>query len=234
MKKTIAFLFALMTAAVFAGMNDLLITFSTPGPDKYADGKEVLVGERYALFFTDADGKLGDEPVLVYRTKEKGRCTPVLFMVDEATVETNNYKNGTWSVYLLDTRDFEKDSTGNTIAEFGKDEKLEYSVKTQATDATTIVESSMDSAAATSAVSFTDSDIPRPKVTGIKVDSAYVYITVKDVVPCLEYTLQSGSNAKDFAIPEGVVKDDETSTVKEITLTVPKTEGAQFFKVTTK
>ena len=38
MKKTIAVLFAIASAAAFAGMNDLIVSFSTPGPDKYADG----------------------------------------------------------------------------------------------------------------------------------------------------------------------------------------------------
>ena len=54
MKKTIAALFAVASAAVFAG--DLLISFSTPGPDKYADGTQVLDGEYYSLVYTKADG----------------------------------------------------------------------------------------------------------------------------------------------------------------------------------
>ena len=235
MKKTIAVIFALLSAAVFAGMNDLLITFSTPGVDKYADGKEVLEGERYALFFTDAEGKLGEEPVLVYRTKAAGRCTPVLFIIDEKVAE-EKYKDGSWGVYLLDTRDFEKDATGNELADDPNPEageKLEYSVKAPATDAKTIVKKSMDSASATAAVSSDSFDIPKPTVTAIKVEGAYVYVTVKDIVPCLEYTLKSGSDAQNFAVPEGVEKD-ASSTVKEITLAVPKKEGAQFFKVTTK
>ena len=233
MKKTIAVIFALLSAAVFAGMNDLLLTFSTPGVDKYADGKEVLAGERYALFFTDAEGKLGEEPVLVYRTKAAGRCTPVLFIIDEKVAE-EKYKDGTWGVYLLDTRDFEKNANGDELADDPEvGEKLEYSVKAPATDAKTIVKKSMDSASATAAVSSDSFDIPKPTVTAIKVEGAYVYVTVKDIVPCLEYTLKSGSDAQNFAVPEGVEKD-ASSTVKEITLAVPKKEGAQFFKVTTK
>ena len=230
MKKTIAVIFALLSAAVFAGKDDLLITFSTPGTDRYADGNEVLKGERYALFFTDAEGNLGEEPVLVYRTKEKGHCTPVLFIIDENDKNFADYKKGTWGVYLLDTRDFEKNADGTELADDPKDgEKLEYSVKALATDAKTIVKKSMDSASATTAVSSDSFDIPKPTVTAIKVEGAYVYVTVKDIVPCLEYTLKSGSDAQNFAVPEGVEKD-ASSTVKEITLAVPKKEGAQFFK----
>ena len=43
----------------------------------------------------------------------------------------------------------------------------------------------------------------------------------------------SAGDTKTFVIPEGVEKDS-SSTIKEITLSVPKQEGAQFFKVTTK
>lgn len=92
----------------------------------------------------------------------------------------------------------------------------------------------MDSASASVAVSADKFEIPNPTVTGIKVDDAKVYVTVKDIVPCLEYTLKSASTTQNFVIPDGVEKDKESSTVKEITLVVPKTEGAQFFKVTTK
>ena len=74
----------------------------------------------------------------------------------------------------------------------------------------------------------------RVKIKWSKVDDAKVYVTVKDIVPCLEYTLKSASTTQNFVIPDGVEKDKESSTVKEITLVVPKTEGAQFFKVTTK
>ena len=225
MKKTIAALFAITSAAVFAGAGDLLVTFSTPGIDKYADGNTVLAGESYALVYTK-DGV--QETVLTYPTREAGRCTPVLFVVDENNV--TNYNGGTWGVYLLDTRDYEVDPTGKTLAKREGGQPTVVNVKAKATDAT--IKDSMDPASASSAVAAEAFEIPQPVVTGIKIDGAYVYVTVKDVVPCLEYTLKSGNDARTFVIPEGVEKD-ESSTVKEITLTVPKTEGAQFFKVTT-
>ena len=228
MKKTIAFLFALMTAAAFAGMNDLLITFSTPGPDKYADGKEVLDGESYALVWTGADGT--QKTVLTYPGAKDHRCPPVLFVIDENNV--TNYNGGTWGVYLLDTRDYETDPEGKTLAKREDGQPTVVNVKAAVLDGIANT-STMAAATASGAVAADSYDIPKPIVTAIKVEGAYVYVTVKDVVPCLEYTLKSGSDTQNFAIPEGVEKD-ASSTVKEITLTVPKTEGAQFFKVTTK
>lgn len=227
MKKTLFALFAVASAAVFAGKDDLLVTFSTPGTDTYADGKTVLAGEAYALVYTKADGS--QETVLTYKTKEAGRCTPVLFVVDEN--DKAKYSGGEWGVYLLDTRDYEKDPTGATLGRDDKGNITVVNVKAKATDAT--IRNSMDSASASVAVSGDSFEIPNPTVTGIKVEGAYVYVTVRDVVPCLEYTLKSSSDTQNFVIPEGVEKD-ASSTVKEITLAVPKKEGAQFFKVTTK
>ena len=76
MKKTIAVLFAIASAAAFAGMNDLIVSFSTPGPDKYADGTEVKVGECYSLVYTKADGS--QEIVLNYQTKLAGLSKALL------------------------------------------------------------------------------------------------------------------------------------------------------------
>lgn len=227
MKKTIAALFAIASAAVFAGANDLLITFSTPGPDKYADGKDVLKGESYALVWTGADGT--QKTVLTFPTLEAGRCTPVLFVIDEKDV--SKYSGGTWGVYLLDSRDYAKDATGATLADRENGQPKVVNVKAKVTKEN--VSETMTSAAVTTAVSADSFEIPRPTVTGIKVDGANVYVTVKDVVPCLEYTLQSGSDAKNFVVPDGV-KKDSSSTIEQITLTVPKQSGAQFFRVVTK
>ncbi|MBQ8125761.1 MAG: hypothetical protein IJ173_07735, partial [Kiritimatiellae bacterium] len=38
-----------LSLAAFAAQNDALVTFSTKGPDCYADGTTVLDGECYAL-----------------------------------------------------------------------------------------------------------------------------------------------------------------------------------------
>ena len=103
MKKTIAAICAFASAVAVAGMNDLLISFSTPGPDKYADGTDVQVGECYSLVGTKADGT--HDVVLNYQTKLAGKCSQVVYMVDEVTAA----KYTGWDIYLVDTRDFAKD-----------------------------------------------------------------------------------------------------------------------------
>lgn len=229
MKKTIVALAALVSAAAFAGPNDLLVTFSTPGPDKYADGKTVLDGESYALVWTGADGT--QKTVVAYPGAKDGKCPPVLFVIDENNVP--KYEGGTWGVYLLDTRDFDADPNGATLATIDP-ANIDAAVAVKAKIADGIANvGTMASITASGAVSADGYDIPKPVVTAIKIDGANVFVTVKDVVPCLEYTLQAGDSMQTFAIPEGVEKD-ASSTAKVITLSVPKKDGAQFFKVTTK
>ena len=43
----------------FAGVDNVAITFSTPGPDTYKDGRQVLDGECYALVWTPTGAAFG-------------------------------------------------------------------------------------------------------------------------------------------------------------------------------
>ena len=236
MKKTIALLFAVASVVLFAGQNDLLITFSTPGPDKYADGKDVLVGECYALFYTFADGT--DSMVLVYPGAEEigtsenpcRRCPPVVFIVDEDTV--GQYTDGTWSVRLLDTRDFTNGATGTNLT--GKTTMPAGNIAATVTSGFKITET-FKSADSKTAVSSGDYTIPKPVVTGIKVEGANVFVSVGNIVPCMPYTLLSATDGKtfDFVAPEDIGTEKSTDATS-LTLSVPKQGNAQFYKVSTK
>ena len=231
MKKTIAVLFALMTAAVFAGANDLLVMFYTLGPDKYADGTIVLDGESYSLVWTAADG--AQTPVITVPAAKDGKCNPILFTIDENDV--SKYEGGTWGVYLLDSRDFAKDATGKTLAAL--DEKGYPSVvNVKAAIGDGIANAGgFKSATAPSGVAagaYDLADVPQPKVTGIKIVGANVIVTVANTVPFVGYTLQSGNDVSSFAIPAGTASVSGDA-AKEINLVTPKKDGAQFFKVST-
>ncbi len=227
MKKTVAVLFALASAAVFAGMNDLLVMFSTPGIDRYADGKQVLDNEYYALVWSPTDGE--DQIVLSKPLAKDGKCDPFLFIVDEG--DLGNYVNGTWGVYLLDTRNFAT-GDGTTLSEPVDGEPV---VNTKAALKDGIVKTSGFASAikdsAVTAGSYVDG-IPTPEITGIKVDGAKILVTVANTVPFAGYTLKSGTDAKNFAIPgDADQKSGNASTT--ITLEMDKQDGAQFFKVST-
>ena len=231
MKKTIAALFVLLSAAVFAGANDLLVLFYTKGPDTYADGKAVLDNECYALVYTK-DGK--QDIVLVYPGAKDGKCPPVLFTVDEEK-DLPKYQGGEWGVYLLDTRDFAKDASGETLSGVDANGQPKV-VNVKAEVGGGIASVGGFKSAATSggvaAGSYDLAEVPQPTVTGIKVVGANVVVTVANTVPFVGYTLQSGSDVKNFAVPEGAATLSGDA-AKEINLVTPKKDGAQFFKVST-
>ena len=120
MKKSVVVMIAAVAAgAAFAAQNNALVTFSTRGPDTYADGTTVLDGECYALVWSpdgttvtfEADGGLkGGKMVLAAPFAKGGRCPKVLFDVDAKLYE-KELASGTWGVYLLDTRRW--DANGN-------------------------------------------------------------------------------------------------------------------------
>ena len=239
MKKIIAVLFAIMAIAVFAGADDLLVYFSTPGPDMYADGKTIVLdGERYALVYTK-DGV--QQTVLVYGGTgsdgkiygaKDGKCPPVMFVVSDGATK---YTGGEWGVFLLDTRDFAADPTGATLSEIDEKTKLPAVINVKAAVAN--AEGNFASAATDKGVVAGDYDhesanVKQPVVTGISVVGAQVYVTVANTVPFVGYTLSSGDDvSKPFALPKGSgVRGDTT---KDITLVTEKKDGAAFFKVST-
>lgn len=231
MKKTIAALFAGLTVAAFGGMNDLLVMFSTPGPDKYADGTQVLDNECYALVYAKGDKQ---ETVLTFPGAKDGKCPPVLFSIDEEDA-AKNYQGGTWGVYLLDTRDFEKDPTGKTLSgvdEAGQPKVVNVKASVEDGIASSGGFNSASAQVGVAAGAYDLTDVPQPKVTGIKIVGANVVVTVANTRPFVGYTLQSGSDVSNFAVPADTASVSGDA-AKEINLVTPKKDGAQFFKVST-
>ena len=222
MKKTIAALFVIASAAVFAGAGDVLITFSTPGPDTYADGTPVLTNETYGLFYTDAQGVQDPVPVLTYKTKEAGRCTPVMFVIDES--KAAKYRSGKLEVYLLDTRGTDGLKMG--LPRGIVDGEPIVKSKTASASLTVSTSDSFNSGDSTDAVAF---DIPEPVITGIDVGNELVTVTVKNLVPCVGYKLVSGDQATDIKTPAG----EDIAYKSETPIVVTKQPGGQFFKVMT-
>ena len=105
---------ALITAfAIADGADDAVVTFSTRGPDRYADGTTVMDGECYALVWS-ADGVFeglsangepvdpNDTVILVAPYAKDGRCPEILFQIPAS--EAASLAAGAYEVLLLDTR----------------------------------------------------------------------------------------------------------------------------------
>lgn len=249
MKKTVATVVAAFAcAAAFAGANNLRIVFSTPGGDTYADGSEVLKGERYALvwkaaaddvFTVAADGATsGGDIVLAVETKEAGRCTPVMFQIDEVWLAAKGYDTGVWAVYLLDTRVTAEDGTVSLAPLAATGLPAVVNASGEAQDAVSVARgegvlpASAGAAGAVAAVTQTalPADAPRPVVKAIEIKGDFVHVTVANTIPALQYTLAAGEKLGALARDEAASAPNGTAS-GVVTIVTPKSGNGGFFKV---
>lgn len=238
MKKTMLSMVAAVAAtAAFAAANDILITFSTPGPDKYADGTTVMDGERYALcwstdfdaFKVNPDGTAENgEIVLSAPVAKNGRCPTIMFEIDADYAVEKNFASGKWAVYMLDTRRFAKDGAVSSVGAAGKVNTFGL-VGTSVSVGTCSVGSLAGATGETTSIAGT---VAAPEITGIKVDGGKVFVTVKGA-PYLGYGLVAG------ATPDAVTSNVEGATStptgdEEVTIVTEAKAGGEFFKANRK
>lgn len=245
MKNILTSSFVLLASAVlfsaFGAANDTIITFSTPGPDKYADGTVVKDGECYALVWTKtgaafagiaADGKAvgGDSEVMAFVPVAKGgRCPTVAFEIDADLAES--YKDGSYGIYLLDTRLADGrvgglDANGVPVAVNGYGAVRGEGSGQGRTES---ISSVAGAAVAVTAKSSVPEDAPKPQITAIKVVGDKVYLTVKGTVPYLQYKAEEAlqtPQASQKAATQGAATADE-----EITVVAPKEGNSGFYRV---
>lgn len=219
MKKSIALVLAVWCAgALFAGMNNVVIQFSTVGPDKYADGTTVMDGECYALVWTptgsefqgiDAEGEAaGDSKVAVKAPIAiGGKCPNVQFQIDEIYAN-ENYPNGTWGVYLLDTRKFATEEV--TVTVDGKEvkqtkvlldangKKIATGVDSKGTVAgygqvvSNVGRSLSPAGAKAGTVQSIPAGIQPPTIKDFKVVNGMAYLYLKDTSSAVSYGVAAG------------------------------------------
>ena len=248
MKKLMTMIGAVGLAfAATAAIDDALLAFSTVGPDKYADGTTVLDGECYALVWTKNGATFGgiaadgtavaetDKIVLLAPVAKDGRCPNVLFQIDSA--KADELADGTYGVYLLDTRVV---SNGTTKPAGIKNGKLSlvngYGLTTKATKAgkataggvTTAEEKDSEGGQVVAAGAAAPKDLPQPKITSIKIEGDYVKLTVQNLPGFMR--VSSGADvAADDTQGAAQATDGKTD---EVILYAPKAAGASgFFKV---
>ena len=243
---------AVAVLAVNAAQNDLLISFSTKGPDTYADGTVVMDKECYALVWTPnsvasatiaADGTAADgaQIVLVAPVARNGRCPNVVYRVNAKRVETE-FANGSWSVYLLETRRYSYAEDGSkvvTLAGLKSDGAVKLvNATSKVGDATlkagTGETVSLSSAGATTAdtESSLPADVPQPTISGIEVKGGNVYVTVANAAPYLTYDLSTGEtpDAVTQSVDNPRTGDDDGTVI----LVAPAKEDGAFFRVNRK
>lgn len=231
---------ALGASVVLADAANALISFSS-AHDTYADGQTVLDGEWYALVWsvtnfvgiTTACNPVNadDEIVLMAPLAKNGGCPFTVFQIDSALVKTG----GTYSVYMLDTRDAAKKAVAAKTAE-GKPAVVNAAIATVASEAN-VARADRGGATATKAVegaawgaTVVDASAGTAVATikAIRVDGANVKLTVGGMRPGVQYNIQMGGEVDKLSgyaldVPKTIDQNDVEFTVNA--------KDAKFFKV---
>lgn len=253
MKKLIIAALALASASAFAAQNDVLLTFSTKGPDKYANGDPVADGECYCVVWTkqgsfegfNADGTAAGSNSVVVLTApiaKDGRCPMTQFQIGYAKAKALGA--GHYGVYLLDTRRADGDkkpmgtvlTDGVWLAQAINSWGLisDATMKLESVDSlstTTVASTSVTNK--TTVASAVPAGAPQPTIADIRINGDQVEIDVADTAAYLQYTLAQGDepdakSLKDNERDGGVVAQGNGNV---ITIKRPFKQGGQFFKV---
>ena len=241
----------------YGGMNDGVLCFSTPGPDRYADGSPVADGECYALVWSpsgssfsgfNADGSpvsSRDRVVLAAPLAQGGRCRDSVFQVPAKEYEA--LKNGEWAVCLVDTRTAEgtpagvKDNVPLRVNRWGgvdgsvtvsSADKLEPSAAAPAKGGRLLAAAAPSKAGVCAGtLSAVPDSVTQPRIIGFEVVDGVARLTVEDTVPFLTYTISAGDT------PDALTADDaagwvDGDTAKPIEIETDAVKGSRFFKVT--
>ena len=245
MKKMMLMAIAAVATSVplSAGQDNLLMKFSTPGPDTYADGKTpVADGEFYALVWVkkgatfsgfNADGTVVDAAnsalICAVPYAENGRCPETVLEMDRVLADA--YAGaGSFELHVLDTRDAEGKPKGK-VAEGvnASGEATTFSLTAGSAGEVKTVAAKQGTLAATA--SELPASIPQPKITSIKVENGIVTLKVQGTSRLLRYGVKSGDAPNDLAplpLDAGVANGDDFG---EIEITVPAEKGGRFFSI---
>jgi hypothetical protein len=239
--------------AVLAASDDYLLTFSTPGPDRYVDGTIVPDGECYALVWSpagktfsgfNADGTAAsalDRVVLAGPLALSGRCRDSIFQVPKA--EYDALEGGTWAVCLVDTR------KANGVPAGVKDGKplrvnrwgiVNSGVRIEPASASKLAlaspaggtrpRASSGTGVRASKLSQVPSYTTAPTITAMTLSDGIVTLYVTDTDPYLSYTIESGPRLGIFAI-DGAADVVDGETGEEIEIGTGAHGATRFFRV---
>jgi hypothetical protein len=244
--KKIFFLLSLGVAVVsFANsVGDARLSFSTKGPDRYADGSVVMDGEAYALVWSQ-DGNFDgfsangecidpeDRIVLIAPIAKDGRCPPVLFQIPE--VEAEELADGQYSVYLLDTRV----ASGETVRPCGTvngklalmngygSASANLAISGANSDKKAEEAETSSGGQVTSSLSAAPLDCTQPRIKSMRIDGDNVFITVENLKGFMRVSSGSDVSASDAATAAVETNGGD----EDVTLVTRKPGNSGFFKV---
>lgn len=233
MKKAFLTVALLAAGVCFGAADDLLLTFSTKGPDRYMDGKKVLDGEIYALVWTKAGATFGgfaadgtllsadDKLIVAAPIAKQGHCPTTLFEIDAA--DAGSYKDGTFGLYLVDTRI--KDAKGKAIVGGFKAGATVVNAVGKAADG---LSASASQSVAAAPVALAEvgvySQLEPPAITAMEVKGAKIALTVEGMSDAADYFVVPGETPTKFLPALEAHRKGET-------FTFDAPENASFFKI---
>lgn len=245
MKKLIAAIALFGSVCAFGAIDDTTVVVGSKGPDRYADGTQALVGECYALVWSqnefggfNADGTLVNPEDVVFvilpRADENGACRTFAYDVPRSIVE----KGGRISLWLLDTRVYAQDGTVKPCEVKGWDTKSVPAVASAAKVQAEIQVSvpgakSISGAAAGEAVATAvPADATSPVIKSIRIEDGYAIIEVANTKPYITYDLAAGD--KPGTMEKGKAAHPVNGAATEadtITLIKPVKDGGELISV---
>lgn len=229
-----------IASGAFADAANVLVSFSTVGPDTYADKTPVLDGEWYALVWSKdgvfegvgIDGKAvdpNDEVVMMASLAKGGRCPYTIFQIDSKSVKAHD--DGTYAVYLLDTRNAARTAVAAKDEATGLPKMLNGTLAAASYAAAAATAGGVTAKTATGAASWAPSgipaDVPPPQIVSFKPNGAQVEISVDGMVPGVQYNVRMGRDVgklDTFALQVPQMSDNSTFRINQ--------GDAQFFQVT--
>ena len=244
--KTTYFLFLIGIAFVtFAhSVGDARLSFSTKGPDRYADGSVVMDGECYALVWSK-DGKFEgfaangeciddcDRIVLIAPIAKDGHCPPVLFQIPEA--EADELADGQYAVYLLDTRVASGESVrpcgtvNGKLALMNGYGEASANLAVGALNSAKAEENAKNEAEGNvaSVLSAVPANCAQPRIKSMRIEGDNVFLTVENLKGFMRVSSGSDVSASDAATAAVETNGGD----EDVTLVTRKPGNSGFFKV---
>lgn len=231
----------------------LLLTVSSAGPDRYADGKLVCDGEYYALVSVRdgvpfagfaADGTVSDPAssriLFMLPLAENGRCPRTSVALDPAVVSSGE----SLFLVLLDTRATARSGARLRVDGWGVAVSPALSSGAARPQASVATMSATSSGSAFSEVggrlekgSMQISSVPAgaesPRITGFRCDGDEIVLTVEDTTNVLDYNVREGETPEVLGRSDAAVGPVTGDPSRPIVLRVPAEQGtkARFFKI---
>jgi hypothetical protein len=257
MKKTLSIVSILLAgvAAYAADLSQLTLSISTPGPDLYADGTPVLVGETYLLVYVKqgatfqgvlTDGTLVDPVNNSVATRgraiEGSKCG---FKAIQYPADLYP-SGGSWVIVLFDTRDA-SGTVGGLVAAQG------VSAATAAASGSSTALNGLGATSAASGESLAltaatpsqaPADTPSPVISAVEPQGATVQVRIQNFTDKAIYEVQSttdlasgawqsasGGQQRVQANAETVVTGANGAAELPVPVAVPENDRVRFFRV---